>query len=228
MPRPTEALIDELEPLTHAQRVRRMVDLGRRARDDANTAQLLLQLEDGDTYERWLALAACFGSRDADHVLRALADPSRLVRAWALRLVQLACDDTQAEQAFHQVRRADRKRLARCLVKHDRRASIDAFLASITQRTDPDFVALLPFASPGLVMRRIGEGMLIANRSDWRRLANSDALLAADQLERLLTVSEDADARLQWVANAVLPAVAVHECAFGVLALKSEPVDPRL
>ena len=75
-----EILLEEIEPVTHAQRVKRMVDLGRRALD-ADVAATIASLEAADeTYQRWLALLTCFTSRESAHVLRALADRSRLVR----------------------------------------------------------------------------------------------------------------------------------------------------
>src|SRR5919197_2120514 len=81
----SRALLRELEPLRHVERVRRMVEIGRRA------AALVAALESGGTYERWLALVSCFGSRDAAHALRALTDSSRLVRGLAITLVPLLC-----------------------------------------------------------------------------------------------------------------------------------------
>ena len=70
-----------------------MVELGRTARSDAATAAILAALAGGGRYERYLAAQATFGSGDAAAVLRALADPTHMVRALAIQVVPLACDD---------------------------------------------------------------------------------------------------------------------------------------
>lgn len=77
----------ELEPLTHDARMRRMLEVGRQAAQDAVVAAALTALEQGGFYERWLALQSCFGSRDGAHALRALVDPSRSIRGLALLLL---------------------------------------------------------------------------------------------------------------------------------------------
>src|SRR5690348_3847645 len=84
-------LLDQLETLSHIERVRAMIALGRRG--DAESRQLNAALERGDFYQRFLALYSCFGSGDQAHVLRALADPSRLIRGLAIRLAVLGLDN---------------------------------------------------------------------------------------------------------------------------------------
>lgn len=61
-----DKLLRELEKLTHSGRVRRMVELGRTAAANPSTASLIAELEQGDFYERSLALQSCFGSKDCD------------------------------------------------------------------------------------------------------------------------------------------------------------------
>lgn len=79
----TEELLRGLEPQTHSQRIRAMVTLG--SQKDAASQANIAELERGGFYERSLALYACYGSRNAAHVLRALNDPSRLLRRGLLR-----------------------------------------------------------------------------------------------------------------------------------------------
>ncbi|HKB47627.1 MAG TPA: hypothetical protein VKC57_08015, partial [Ktedonobacterales bacterium] len=92
-----DELLDQLEALSHVERVRAMIALGRRG--DAEARELIAALEHGDFDERFLALYSCFGSRDRPHVLRALADPSRLIRGLAAHLAVGVLDDQQATQA---------------------------------------------------------------------------------------------------------------------------------
>ncbi len=92
----TDTLLRELERMPYPARMRRMVELGRRAAAEPGVATTLDDLERRGVYERALALQSCYGSRDARRVLRALDDPSRTVRALALVLVPLVADPDQA------------------------------------------------------------------------------------------------------------------------------------
>jgi hypothetical protein len=57
------ALLRELEPLTHAARMKRLMKLGQAAATDSGAAAVIAALENGDFYQRFLALHSCFGSR---------------------------------------------------------------------------------------------------------------------------------------------------------------------
>src|SRR5690348_5218068 len=94
----SDELLDQLETLSHVERVRAMIALGRR--DDAEARELIAGLERGDFYGRFLALYSCFGRADQAHVLRALADPSRLIRGLGARLAVRVLDDEQVIQSF--------------------------------------------------------------------------------------------------------------------------------
>src|SRR5260370_4733192 len=101
-------LLSELETLPHTARIRRMVELGHSAAHDPEFAAILTTLEQGDFYERFLALHSCFGSHDGAHVLRALTDPSRIIRGTAISLTVLACDEEQLRHALRLVPRDGR------------------------------------------------------------------------------------------------------------------------
>jgi len=132
-----EQLLQDLEPLAYADRIRRMVELGRQARQDAATQALLAALATRGFYERQLALFACGGSRDAAQVLRALADPSRLIRGLATRLVPLVGDDAMVLAALDVVDGAGRRLLLAALAGRGRRAVIDRYLDQLAAAGDP-------------------------------------------------------------------------------------------
>ena len=67
------SLLRELDTLSHDQRMRRMAEVGKQAARDPKAAATLAALEQGDLYQRLLSLQACYGSRDGECVLRALA-----------------------------------------------------------------------------------------------------------------------------------------------------------
>jgi hypothetical protein len=88
-----EELLQKLERQTYRQRMRHMVELGRQAVSDPAALALVAELAQEEAYERVLALQSCYGSGDSAHVVRANGDGSPDVRALALRLVPLLCDD---------------------------------------------------------------------------------------------------------------------------------------
>src|SRR5262249_37513677 len=128
-----------------------MIELGRR-RDDESQA-LLAELSRGGFYERFLALHACFGSREGAPVIRALADRSRIVRGLAARLAPLVCDDAELQRALEAIPPAARPALLWKLRDHHRQAAIDAYLERPDVTGSAGFCAVLPFGSPVLVAR---------------------------------------------------------------------------
>ncbi|HVU70287.1 MAG TPA: hypothetical protein VHD63_24375, partial [Ktedonobacteraceae bacterium] len=126
-----EQLLQELETLTHAARIRRMVDVGRATIHDPQAAATVAILEQGEFYERFLALHACFGNHDEAHVLRALTDPSRIIRGVAIRLVPLACDEAQQRQALALVPSDGRRSFLWQLRHHGQSMIIDEFLEQL-------------------------------------------------------------------------------------------------
>jgi hypothetical protein len=201
-------LLRELEPLTHAGRMRRMVELGRAAARDSESAATLAALEAGGFRERHLALQSCYGSGDAAHVLRALVDPSGTICGLAARLVPVVCDDAQAEAALAAASHRTRRVLLRQLAKRGRRAPIDAFLASLAARGDERLTTAIRFGSPEVAARFIEPAMERASASDWRHLARRHPDLTANALRRRAEAAGHLDTCLIALANTVLPMLA--------------------
>ena len=95
-----QQLLQVLEPLTYKARLQYMIDLGCQAADNVDISTLLTDLEQSDFYERLLAIQSCYGSHNSDHVLRALTDPSRIIRHVAVKLAPMMCDESQLRQAL--------------------------------------------------------------------------------------------------------------------------------
>ncbi|MBI3972493.1 MAG: hypothetical protein HY332_14530 [Chloroflexi bacterium] len=198
-------LLRELEPLPHDDRMRRMVEVGRRAAVDPSVAATLASFEQGGFYERWLALQSCFGSRDGSHVLRALADPSRAIRRRAAGLAALVGDDAQVQAALEKLPLPDRTVLLRRLYQRRRYAPVDAYLETLAGRSDDDLPRSLPFGSSAVVSRHLEQALPAAGLDDWERLARLHPDFAADALQRRAAAAEQLDPRLIWQANAMLP-----------------------
>ena len=184
-----EALLLELEPCTHAERMRRMVDLGRRlARaQEPELPALISGLERHESvYARMLALQTCMGSHDGAHVVRALEDPSRALRIRAANVVPHACSDAEAVVALGLVRgRRARASVMTTLVGRRRGGVVDAYLeAQIAGRSrpDPHALDLLPLASQPALLRLFPAFREAPSPLAWARLAAWHPEVAASML----------------------------------------------
>src|SRR5258706_285454 len=146
-----DGLLDQLEALSHVERVRAMIALGRRG--DAEARELIAALERGHFYERFLALFSCFGSHDQPHVLRALADPSRLIRGLAAHLAVQVLDDQQAIQAFAHLSPGMRTPLLSMLRGARRQTVVDTCLEQLATAGDSQLLPLLHLGSAGPLWR---------------------------------------------------------------------------
>lgn len=201
-------LLRELETLTHNGRLRRMVELGRQARTEQRMAATLAALARGDVYQRLLALHACQGSRDGAHVVRALTDPSHLIRTRAAGLVADVCDDAQALAALAAAPAAEQILVLRRLAKRRRQGPVDAFLDARVERGDERLGMLLPYGSAAAVERHLADGFALASAADWTRLARRHPAIAAERLTGRAEAATRLDARLVWQARPAVPLLA--------------------
>lgn len=201
-------LLQELETAPHHVRILHMVELGHAATHDASVAATLETLEQGDFYQRLLALYACFGSHDGAHVLRSLIDPSRTIRGTAINLSVLCCDETQLRQALQLVPHDGRLPLLWKLHHYDYEALIDEFLEQLAEANDPQLRQLLPCGSPGLVRRLITPLAYTLDLTEWRRLARRHPALACALLQTRAATATSLDIQLVACANGVLPILA--------------------
>ncbi len=208
---PSHQLLQDLETLPYRARFRRMIELGRQAAHDAEIAALLKDLEQGDFYERLLAIQACYGNYDGDHVLRALADPSRIIRGFAITLVPLTCNEDQVRKALALVPRDGRRHLLCKLYNRRVHAPIDDFLERLAQESDPQFLKLLPLCSSAIVRRYQERFYQSREQGDWRRLARHHPALACEMLLTRAEAAVGPDQQLLFFANAAMPILAEKE-----------------
>lgn len=204
-----EQLLQHLETLDHGRRMSHMVMVGRQATVDPGIGAMLRELASGSTYQRRLALQACHGSRDGEHVLRALTDPSGIVVGLATKLMPIICDDSQVHAALQAAAPTRRLPLFVRLVHRGRRAAIDDVVDGVlASGADFDLARLLPFASAACVARHMGRFTDAADVTAWSRLARQHPDFAAAAIEKRATAVEQLDARLVSHASAVLSALA--------------------
>ena len=204
-----DTILTRLEPLTYDARMREIVALDRAGRDDTDLVAALADLEARGFYERHLALMSCYGSGDGVHALRALADPSRLLRGLAIALVPRVCDDAQAVRALATLQPQDRRRLAKRLWLKRRLDPIDAVLGRLAADGDTRQLAdLLPFGSRDAVAAHLPQVQDSASRTLWVRLARLHPDMAVETLSARVAGMDDDDPRLLWQINAVAPILA--------------------
>src|SRR5450432_2421025 len=159
-------ILQELETLKHNTRIERVIELGHQARSGTNAATIIAVWEQGDYYERWLALYSCYGSRDGEHALRALTDPSGTIRGLACKLSVLLCDDVQLQKALAQVPTHQQTTILRALYKRHRFAPIDTFLHTLVAwGANTLLPALLGFGSAPVVSQYIEQAIQYASSS---------------------------------------------------------------
>lgn len=186
-----DALLADLEPLTHSARIRRMIELGRAsARGDEEPRAVLAELRSSpEAYCRLLALYAANGALDGAAALASVSDPSRLIRRTAARFASILCTDAQLAEALARIiERRTVRRLLGALARRKRVAPIDAFLGGgLAKGIDPHLVDLLPLASDSLVESHFAAMEEHGSPLSWERLAVRHPALVSSALMRALT-----------------------------------------
>ncbi|MHB8624839.1 MAG: hypothetical protein ACYDBJ_00625 [Aggregatilineales bacterium] len=217
----TNTFLQELETLTHDQRMRRMVEVGKQARSDTSATEVAKALEHGGVYERRLALTSCFGSRDGEHVLRALADSSRTVRSLAITLVSLVCDDDQAQTALASLVPKSQKWLIRKLIDRKRKVPVDAHLSALAAQQAAQLPELLGYGSSELVARHLPAVFERVGRAAVRRLACYHPRLILETLRHYAETITQRDQRLIQLAKVVIPFTAPRHPVLTLLFVKA-------
>lgn len=167
-------LLSQLETKRYSHRVQIMVDLGRQIKNgqDSNAQNMISILEQGDFYQRHLALISCYGSHDKNHIFQATLDPSQFIRSKACKLASFICDDEQILTLLNQVSPSIRKKLLHGLSKRKRYSAIDAYLQQLAQNNHPDLIAYLSYGSPSFIEQHIDLLMDLGGVYLWIPIAN--------------------------------------------------------
>jgi len=189
-------LVEELRVTHHGGRVARMLDLGRRAPVDRGALELIDRLARGNVFERRLALFAQYTWRDGQRLLPFVQDEARSVRALAMELVPLVCDDVQALEALKVAYALRRERvLVDKLSLRKRREVVDRYLDWLAAQPGlHDFADLVPWASAAGVHRHLARALARPSAIFWDRLARfAPDALAQILVERLEAVPGEPD-----------------------------------
>ena len=200
-----QSLLAELEHLNDSGRMRRMVEVGRQARTDPRAAAALAEMARGRFYERRLAVQACAGSGDREHVLRAVDDPSALIAGLALHLLPMVATDADATELLRKLPARRRKRLVKGLWRQGRREAVQAHVDWLAGRNDHAGVsALLAYVSEAQARAHVEKHGDRMSDADWRQVARRFPKLAGEAMRKRLESATQSDPRLAWQAKGVL------------------------
>ncbi|MEV5830356.1 hypothetical protein AB0L25_32805 [Spirillospora sp. NPDC052242] len=154
-----DELLDEIEPLSYPDRVRRLVRLRESAGDPA-LAALLDELGGRGWYERATALFVASAVRDdasIAHVLGATRDPDAWIARQAVRLsVRYAPGPEALLESLLDAPAAIRAETYRAVRKHRRSDLADALVGPVAERWgDGEAAALLPACGPDVTATRV-------------------------------------------------------------------------
>jgi hypothetical protein len=202
------ALLRQLDSLTHAGRMHRLVELGQQSLTNPRLAAALARLEEGGFHERLLSLQACYGSRDAERILRGLSDPSREIRSRAARLLVEVGDDQAVLRGLPALGRKQIKRALSRLRKAGRQGSIDTFLDELARRGDRALEVLLPYGSDRVVNRHQAVAVDRGGSLFLTRLARHHPRRAVAIVDAHCEKARRGDHPLHRLCHAVLPVLA--------------------
>lgn len=138
-------------------------------------------------------------------MLRALADPSRLIRGLAARLAVLVLDDQQAIEAFAHLSPSMRKPILTRLRGARRQTVVDACLEQLATAGDPQLLPLLSLGSVTQVERYAAPLLAAALPREWSRLAAHHPAVVLGILQARAEAATTRDPRLVELVNTLLP-----------------------
>ncbi|WP_328718236.1 hypothetical protein OHT52_01375 [Streptomyces sp. NBC_00247] len=191
------ALLDSLDPLPYPARMRELADRVRRLVDAGDLRPVLEELEDGDPYERGVAVLAAAMGGDREWVARRIDDEDPFVRGQALRVADgLGVPDAVFEEAMADAPAAVRLQLIRAVVAGRRTGLADRLVVSL-RRTwgDAEAARILPGCSPEVVAALLPE--LFHALARWSSLGRRHPGPLLDHAERELAALPE-DLRAPW------------------------------
>ena len=204
-----QKLINSWESLTHRDRVTEMIELGKQEASDSDVSNLLDRLQEGNYYERMLALYSCYGSYNESRVLTAIKDDSRSIKNKAIKLISLVKSDRAVLTALDNLNYRQCIFLFSCLRNRKRYAIIDSCLQKLSDRLEQQRVdKLLAFGTTDFVKSNLAKILERAGIEEWSRLGKYHPEVCLDALEEYASETISKDWRFVGCFNTVIPKLA--------------------
>ena len=201
----TEKLINSLESLTYRDRILEIIKLGRKEPGDPEVSSLIDRLQQGNYYERLLALYSCYGSYSGKRALTAISDDSRSLSHKALGLITVVGSDAEVSTALVSLNYKQRQILFKYLRKRNRLAMVDRCLLKLIELKTSQIDRLLPYGSAEIVNRYLDKILERAGVDEWCKLARLHPEIAINALREYAAHSVGKDWRFVSYFNAVVP-----------------------
>ena len=204
----SQKLINSLESLTHRERILEIIKLGRIEATEPDVANLFDNLQQGNYYERLLALYSSYGSYNGQRVLTAIGDSSRSIRNKAIELITLVGSDEAVLMAVERIAYRQRRVLFNYLRKRKRFSACDRCLQQLISSQAGKLAELLAYGTNELVANNLNIILERAGVDEWRNLAKLHPQLALNALQAYAAKSTGKNWRFVWYFNAVIPRLA--------------------
>ena len=201
-----QKLINSLESLTHSDRIFEIIKLGRIEATEPDVATLLDNLQQGNYYERLLALYSGYGSYNGQRVLTAIGDSSRSIRNKAIDLITVVGSDAEVLTAVESINYKQCRVLFNYLRNRKRQAVIDRCLLKLIERKNNKLDKLLPYGTAAIVNRYLDRVLERAGVDEWRNLAKLHPKTTLDALQKYAEQSTTTgkDWRFVWYFNSTI------------------------
>ncbi|MFG2983564.1 hypothetical protein ACGFYQ_20340 [Streptomyces sp. NPDC048258] len=203
------SLLDSLDPLPHAARLRLLATTARDLARTGALAGVLADLAGRGRYERRLAALAALAGRHTAYLTERLADPDPVVRRYALRAVRtLPVPDEAIAAAYGNASALVRGQLTQAVLAGSRQALAERLVPELRERWgDGEAAALLPACGTPFTARLLPE--LAPAVIDRRRIARFHPGPVLDQARSELAALPSALRADWWELQAPAVAVAV-------------------
>ncbi|MFL5348536.1 MAG: hypothetical protein ACJ8AT_27385 [Hyalangium sp.] len=168
-----EALLKQLDSLSHGTRMARVAALAKEARGTAPLTRLMDELLSGGAYEASLGLQLARAARDEAPLLRGLVHPSVLIRTLAASLAGAYIqEDASLERVLPELAPAMRRRVLKGIALAHRNVLAARLLPQILARHGAgEAVLLLPALDEASVRRllpEVGHALMSWHKLTWR------------------------------------------------------------
>jgi hypothetical protein len=199
----TSTLLQQCEHLTHSQRVKQMVDLGRKSRQEPAAKSLIATLSRGSPYEQFLTLKTCHGSRDVAVAKQLLSADSKFLRKQAINLIASLGSDDELFEALKVVPTSLQSqtvvRIRNFSPRYRRSDIIERFLDYLNQEGGNQtlFRYLVPFGSEATLEKHLPDLLDDFSLLDWTHLLKCHPEVAQRTLYGMIEKSEIGDVLLE-------------------------------
>ena len=204
----SQKLINSLESLTHRERILEIIKLGRIEATEPDVANLFDNLQQGNYYERLLALYSSYGSYNEQRILTAIGDNSRSIRNKAIELITLVGSDEAVLMAVERIAYRQRRVLFNYLRKRKRFSACDRCLQQLISSQAGKLAELLAYGSEKLVEDNLSIIVERAGVNEWRNLAKLHPQLALNALQTYAAKFTGKDWRFVRYFDTVIPKIA--------------------